>query len=98
MSFAEVGRKLEWRGQGVDEQGVCLETGKVLVSVDPRYFRPNEVELLVGDAAKAKRVLDWEPTYTLEALCSEMVKSDVELFRRNKLLQEGGHDVFNQYE
>jgi len=56
------------------------------------------VELLVGDASKAKRVLDWEPTYTLEALCSEMVKSDIALFKRDKLLKDGGHEVFNQYE
>ena len=68
------------------------------MSVDPRYFRPAEVELLVGDAGKAKRVLDWEPTYTLEALCSEMVKSDIALFQRSKLLKDGGHEVFNQYE
>jgi GDPmannose 4,6-dehydratase len=98
MSFAEVGRKLKWQGKGVNEQGICAETGDVLVSVDPRYFRPAEVELLVGDASKAKRVLDWEPTYTLEALCSEMVKSDIALFKRDKLLKDGGHEVFNQYE
>jgi GDPmannose 4,6-dehydratase len=70
MSFAEVDIKLEWRGEGTDEQGVCAETGNILVSVDPRYFRPTEVQLLVGDASKAKRILDWEPHYTLEALCS----------------------------
>jgi GDPmannose 4,6-dehydratase len=98
MSFAEVGKKLEWQGEGVNEQGICAETGDVLVSVDPRYFRPAEVELLVGDASKAKRVLDWEPTCTLEALCSEMVKSDIALFERNKLLKDEGHDVHNQYE
>ena len=98
MSFAEVGRELDWQGSGVDEKGICKETGEVLVSVDPRYFRPAEVELLVGDASKAKRVLGWEPTSTLEQLCSEMVKSDIELFKRNKLLKDGGHEVFNQYE
>jgi len=98
MSFAEVGRKLEWQGKGVNERGICAKTGDVLVSVDPRYFRLAEVELLVGDASKAKRVLDWEPTYTLEELCSEMVKSDIALFERNKLLKDGGHEVYNQYE
>jgi GDPmannose 4,6-dehydratase len=98
MSFAEVGRELVWQGLGVDEKGICKKTGEVLVSVDPRYFRPTEVELLVGDASKAKRVLGWEPTSTLEQLCSEMVKSDIELFKRNKLLKDGGHEVFNQYE
>ena len=98
MSFAEVGRELDWQGSGVDEKGICKETGEVLVSVDPRYFRPAEVKCLVGDASKAKRVLGWEPTSTLEQLCSEMVKSDVRLFQRNKLLKDGGHEVFNQFE
>lgn len=98
MAFAEVGRTLEWSGKGVDEKGVCARTGQVLVSVDPRYFRPAEVELLVGDASKAKRVLGWEPTHTLEELCSEMVQSDLALFERAKYLRDGGHEVFNQYE
>ena len=66
--------------------------------MDPRYFRPAEVDLLVGDASKAKRVLGWEATYTLEELCKEMVESDVALFQRNKYLKDGGHDVLNQYE
>jgi len=98
MSFAEVGRTLEWKGSGVDEVGICTETGKTLVQVDPRYFRPAEVDLLVGDASKAKRVLGWEPTHTLEQLCSEMVAADLELFKRTKYLQDGGHDVVTPQE
>ena len=66
MAFAEVGRTLEWKGSGVDEVGICTRTGQTLVQVDPRYFRPAEVDLLVGDASKAKRVLGWEPKHTLE--------------------------------
>ncbi|MEC8635598.1 MAG: GDP-mannose 4,6-dehydratase, partial [Bacteroidota bacterium] len=70
LAFAEVGRTLEWKGSGVDEVGICTRTGQTLVQVDPRYFRPAEVDLLVGDASKAKRVLGWEPTHTLEQLCA----------------------------
>ena len=98
MAFGEVGRSLEWKGRGVDEIGVCAKTGQTLVQVDPRYFRPAEVDLLVGDASKAKRVLGWEPKHTLEELCAEMVAADIALFKRAKYLQDGGHEVFNQYE
>ena len=93
MAFAEVGRTLEWKGSGVDEVGICTRTGQTLVQVDPRYFRPAEVDLLVGDASKAKRVLNWEPKYTLEELCAEMVASDLTLFERTKFLRDGGHHV-----
>ncbi len=98
MAFGEVGVALEWRGTGVNEVGVDARTGAVRVAVDPRYFRPAEVELLVGDASKARRVLGWEPTYTLEALCREMVAADLALFQREKYLLEGGHVVAPQHE
>ncbi len=98
MAFAEVGVELNWEGEGVDEKGFDKATGALRVAVDPRYFRPAEVELLVGDASKAKRVLGWEPTHTLEQLCSEMVASDIKLFERDKYLLDGGHEVLNQYE
>ena len=77
LAFAEVGMRVAWRGKGVDEQGVCERTGRVLVSVDPRYFRPTEVDLLVGDAEKAKRTLGWEPKVRLQELVAEMVASDL---------------------
>ncbi len=98
MAFAEVGIALEWQGQGVEERGIDTKSGKTLVAVDPRYFRPTEVELLVGDASKAKAVLGWEPTHTLAQLCAEMVASDVALFKRDKYLLDGGHDILNQHE
>ncbi len=98
MAFAEVGRTLEWKGSGVDEVGICTRTGQTLVQVDPRYFRPAEVDLLVGDASKAKRVLNWEPKYTLEELCAEMVASDLTLFERTKFLRDGGHHVVTPQE
>jgi GDPmannose 4,6-dehydratase len=98
MAFAEVGRTLEWKGSGVDEVGICTRTGQTLVQVDPRYFRPAEVDLLVGDASKAKRVLGWEPKHTLEELCAEMVSSDLALFERTKYLRDGGHEVVTPQE
>ncbi len=79
LSFAHVGVRLEWRGSGVDEQGVDARTGRVLVAVDPRYFRPTEVDLLLGDASKAKVRLGWTPTATLEDLVREMMDSDLAL-------------------
>lgn len=77
LAFAEVGVRVAWRGKGVEEQGVCERTGRVLVSVDPRYFRPTEVDLLVGDAEKARRTLGWEPKVRLQDLVAEMVASDL---------------------
>lgn len=98
LAFAEVGISLNWEGKGVDEKGFDAATGKVVVEVDPRYFRPTEVELLIGDSSKAKKNLGWVPKYTLEELVKEMVASDVKLFERDKYLLDGGHDVMNFHE
>lgn len=98
MAFAEVGIVLEWKGTGVDEKGINTANGQVIVEIDPRYFRPTEVDLLVGDASKAKRKLGWEPKYTVAQLCKEMVQSDLKLFEKDKYLLEGGHDIFNFHE
>lgn len=68
------------------------------MSVDPRYFRPTEVELLLGDATKARKNLGWVPKYDLRGLVKEMMAADVELFRKDKYLKEGGHKVFNYHE
>ncbi len=73
LAFKEVGREIEWQGSGVDEVGKDAKTGVVLVEIDPRYFRPTEVELLIGDASKAKEILGWEAKIGLEELVSEMV-------------------------
>lgn len=107
MSFREIGVELEFKGEGIDEVGIVvsssnpdylLEEGKTVVSVDPKYFRPTEVELLIGDPSKAKAKLGWEPKYDLQALCSEMVQADIELFRRDQILKEAGFEVRNEYE
>lgn len=107
MSFGELGIELEFKGEGEDEKGYVkscsnpeyqLEAGMEIVAVDPRYYRPTEVELLIGDATKAKTLLDWEPKYDVQALCSEMVLADVELFRKDKLLKEAGFKIKNEFE
>ncbi len=76
-AFAEVGFSLRWVGEGVGEKGVCNETGRVLVEVDPRYFRPTEVELLIGDPSKAARKLGWRHETKWQELCAEMVREDL---------------------
>ncbi|MBO9559089.1 MAG: GDP-mannose 4,6-dehydratase [Caulobacter sp.] len=76
-AFSETGVTLNWSGTGVDEKGTCAETGKVLVEVDPRYFRPTEVELLIGDPTKAKEKLGWVHETKWEQLCAEMVAADM---------------------
>ncbi|WP_112661791.1 GDP-mannose 4,6-dehydratase [Microvirga flavescens] len=82
-AFAHVGKTIAWKGEGVDEVGVDSKTGNVLVEVDPRYFRPTEVELLLGNPAKAKAKLGWTHKTTFPQLVSEMVQADLDLFRRN---------------
>lgn len=90
MTFKELGIDIEWRGTGVDEKGVNKATGKVIVDVDPQFFRPAEVELLLGDSTKARTKLGWKPTYDLQALCKEMVAYDLDLAKREKLLNDNG--------
>jgi GDPmannose 4,6-dehydratase len=82
MAFKAVGTEIEWRGHAEHEEGVDVSSGKVLVRVNPKFYRPSEVDLLIGDASKAKSKLGWEPTTTLESLCKMMVEADL---RRNKI-------------
>jgi GDPmannose 4,6-dehydratase len=98
LAFAEVGIEIEWRGKDAQEKGYDKKTGAVLVEIDEKYFRPAEVDLLVGDASKAKAKLGWEPKHTVEEMLKEMVASDLELFRRDKYLKDGGHKILNQHE
>jgi GDPmannose 4,6-dehydratase len=98
MSFSHIGIKLQWAGEDVHEKGYDIETGRVLVEIDPKYFRPSEVDLLIGDYSKAKSELGWEPTCSVEELCREMVESDLELFKRESYLKEGGFKVVEQFE
>ena len=82
LAFAEVGRRIEWRGKGVDETGVDDKSGKTVVRIDPVYFRPTEVDLLVGDASKAREKLGWKPKTSFAQLVKEMVASDLADARR----------------
>ncbi len=98
LAFAHVGIELEWSGEGVNEKGINKKTGKAVIEIDPKYFRPTEVELLIGDASKAKIKLGWEPKTSLEQLVAEMMKADVDLFTRDQYLLAGGHKVMNYHE
>ncbi len=97
-SFKELDIEVEWKGEGVNEIGINKATGKTIVKVDPKYFRPTEVELLVGDASKAKKELGWTPTHSIDDLVKDMVQSDLALFKRDKYLMEGGHKVYDFHE
>lgn len=81
LSFSHVGRKIEWKGKGLDEKGVDAKTGDVLIEIDKRYFRPTEVEFLLGDATKAKEKLGWQATTTFSELVSDMMESDLKIVR-----------------
>lgn len=83
LAFAEVGRTIEWQGTGVDEIGVDTKSGQALVRIDPRYFRPTEVDLLLGDPAKAHRELGWKHTTSFQDLVKEMVEADLANARKN---------------
>lgn len=107
MSFAEAGITIEFKGEGIDEKGYViscsnpeyqLEIGKEVVTVDPKYFRPTEVELLIGDPTKSMQKLGWKPKYDLKGLVEEMMAADIELFKREKLLKDSGYTIKNQYE
>lgn len=93
MTFKELGIEIEWKGKGVNEKGIDKATGKTIVEVDPRYFRPTEVDLLLGNAAKARKKLGWEPRYDLPALVKEMVKEDMKEAKKEVFLKSGGYEV-----
>ncbi|GGD03434.1 GDP-mannose 4,6-dehydratase [Hyunsoonleella pacifica] len=107
MAFSEVGIELEFKGEGVNEKAyvvACknkefqLEIGKEVLSVDPTYFRPTEVDLLIGDPTKAKEKLGWIPEYDLEALVKDMMESDVKLMKKDVDLLKAGHEILKQAE
>ncbi len=98
MAFNEVGIEIEWSGTGVDEIGIDKSTQKVIVKIDPRYFRPAEVELLIGDPSKAKAELGWEPKVQLPELVKMMVENDVKLAKKELHLKNGGFETQNYYE
>lgn len=107
MAFSEVGIELEFKGEGVDETAVVkkcsndsyqLEIGKEVLAVDPRYFRPTEVDLLIGDPTKAQTKLNWKPEYDLAGLVKDMVHSDIKLMQKEQYLKDGGYQIMNYFE
>lgn len=93
MSFKLLDIDIEWNGVGINEKGINAKTGKVLVEVSPLYFRPAEVDLLLGDSTKARTTLGWKPTYDLDMLCKEMIDCDLEIAKRERLLTDNGFEV-----
>lgn len=107
MAFNELGIVLEFKGEGIDEIAVVSEVnnnefpvkvGQVILKVDPVYFRPTEVDLLIGDATKCKEKLNWIPEYDLQGLVKDMVSSDLRLFKKDQYLKDGGHETLNYFE
>jgi GDPmannose 4,6-dehydratase len=107
MSFAEVGIELEFKGEGIGEKGYVkscsnpiyqVQIGKEVLAVDPKYFRPTEVDLLIGDPTKAKTKLGWKCRYDLTALVKDMMQSDLNLMRKDQYLKKGGYTTLNYFE
>ncbi|MDY6828390.1 MAG: GDP-mannose 4,6-dehydratase, partial [Pseudomonadota bacterium] len=98
LAAAEAGISLRWEGKGVEEKGLDTETGRCLVAVDPRYFRPTEVETLLGDPAKAKRQLGWAPKVSFQQLVAEMVREDLSAAERDELCRREGFTVYDHHE
>lgn len=106
MAFAEASIEIEFKGDGIDEKGYVkscssaypIEIGKEILAIDPKYFRPTEVDLLIGDPTKAMTKLGWKPKYDVKMLCKEMVLADIELFKRDQVLRENGFIVRNEFE
>ena len=94
---AEIGLKLTWRGQGVDEKGYD-ESGRCLVAVDPRYFRPTEVETLLGDPTRAQTKLGWKPRITFKQLVAEMMREDLKAAERDELVKRHGYPAYDYHE
>ena len=98
LAAEELGLDIDWQGSGVDEIGVDRNTGKQIIAVDPKYFRPTEVETLLGDPSKAKEVLGWEVNTTFAELVKEMVAADLEDAKRDALVKDAGYQTFDFHE
>jgi len=106
LAFKELGIEVEFKGEGVEEKGLVkscsgefrLESGKEIIAVDSRYFRPTEVELLIGDSSKAKKELNWKPKYDLNALVKDMIQSDLKLMQKDRFLKDNGYAIMSYFE
>jgi len=90
FAWGHLGKTIRWEGEGMNEKGYDVEMGNLIVAVDPRYFRPTEVEELLGDPTKAKEKLGWEPKITLEEMVHEMMENDIKIAKRDTLVKEHG--------
>jgi len=97
-AYDHLGKTIRWEGEGVDEKGYDTETGQCIVAVDPRYFRPTEVETLLGDPTKAREKLGWVPKITFEEMVHEMMENDLELAKRDALVKKHGFKAFDYHE
>jgi GDPmannose 4,6-dehydratase len=95
---AQLGMTIEWRGSGLNEQGIDTRTGEAIVMIDPRYFRPTEVETLLGDATKARTRLGWAPEISFDRLVQEMVEADLEIARRDAVVAREGFKTYRYRE
>lgn len=109
MCFTEVGLEIEFSGEGVNEVGIIVKNNTGLpnldsllnheiIKIDPKYYRPTEVDLLIGDPTKAKEKLGWQPEHNLQSIVKDMMQADLELFKRDQYLKAGGHKVMNYHE
>ncbi len=114
MAFAYVGITIDFKGEGVNEVGIVssvnidrlslleisspVKEGQEILAVDPRYFRPTEVDLLIGDPSKAKNQLGWDPKYDLKGLVDDMMRSDLKLIKKDKYMRDGGYQTMNYFE
>ena len=98
LAFKEIGVDIIWEGTGDQQQGKNSSTNQVVIEVDKKYYRPTEVDLLIGDASKAEKTLGWKPKYSLNAMVSEMVKSDIKLFQKQQVLKNKGFEVNNYFD
>ena len=94
----ELGISIQWKGKGLAEKGIDENTGKVIIAIDPRYFRPTEVDTLLGDATKAREKLGWQPRIAFKELVSEMVAHDLKEAQRDQIIQQEGFQTFNNVE
>ena len=98
FAWGYLNKKICWEGKGVDEKGYDSESGELIVAVDPRYFRPTEVETLLGDPAKAKEKLGWEPKITVKEMIQEMMENDLNIAKKDSLIKKHGFNApdFNE--
>ena len=98
FAWGHIDREIRWEGEGLDEKGYDRDSGELIVAVDPRYFRPTEVDNLLGDASRAREKLGWSPRIMLHEMVAEMMEHDLDLAKRDALVKEHGFSAFDYHE